>query len=212
MLCQQNKGRSGGRSTSVGEMEQLLSQWDRCYPGCVPVGHVLRTAFPDWWVRFHSLPESKRYPEDESEYAELLTRHNRVLKEMVKPGEQVVLVTTGYADSLEPERYYPELATLDPNASFWRSVAMHDLSDQFAVPIYWHFFTSRWNWQPGLFDPIVRLVADNILANVLIVSEDCRWILHPYDGGIDIIAETTTERDMLRDEFSPWLSGRTDGL
>src|SRR5436309_2623058 len=38
----------------------MLADWDRCFPHCEPIGHHLRVAFPERWVRFHSLPESKQ--------------------------------------------------------------------------------------------------------------------------------------------------------
>lgn len=36
----------------------------------------------DQWVRFHSLPRSKRYADTLSEYQILLDRHNTVLSEL----------------------------------------------------------------------------------------------------------------------------------
>jgi hypothetical protein len=38
------------------------------------------------------------------------------------------------------------------------------------------------------------------------------WLYHPYDGGMDVIAPSTTERDALRDRHRGWLSARLDGL
>lgn len=46
--------------------------------------------FPDRWVRFHSLPDSRRYPETEDEYAIVFGRHHTVLDELAaeRPGAQ----------------------------------------------------------------------------------------------------------------------------
>ncbi|MFM9372740.1 hypothetical protein [Streptomyces sp. Da 82-17] len=44
--------------------------WARHRPLCPPVGHELRGPYRDAWVRFHSLPGSKRYAEDEADAAE----------------------------------------------------------------------------------------------------------------------------------------------
>lgn len=52
-----------------------LSWWVSEFKEIVPVGHVLHPCLFDNWTRFHSLPESKRYAEDEVEYAEILRRH-----------------------------------------------------------------------------------------------------------------------------------------
>jgi hypothetical protein len=190
----------------------MLADWQRCFPNCEPIGHHLRVAFPDRWVRFHSLPGSKRYPENEAEYAEALTRHNAILGELTRSCSKVVLVTTGYSASEEPSRYYPAVIAFDPGAVPWRTVAMHRLDEDFADPSYWHLFASAWEWRPGVFDPIFRLIADDIVANVLIVAPDCRWVLHPYDGGMDVIAGSAEARQLLRAKHVAWLSPRADGL
>jgi hypothetical protein len=168
-------------------------------------------AFPDRWVRFHSLPGSKRYPEDDAEYAEVLARHNAILEELARPSAQVVLVTTGYSGSPVPSRSYPELVAFDPGGSPWRTSPRHRV-EGFDEPSYWHLFASAWEWRPGAFDPLVRLVADDAVANVLIVASDCRWVLHPYDGGMDVIAESPAARQLLRAKYAAWLSARADGL
>jgi hypothetical protein len=49
-----------------------------CRPGhgaIKPVSYELRGRLHDRWVRFHSLPESKRNADDEEEYAVLIRRH-----------------------------------------------------------------------------------------------------------------------------------------
>ena len=88
---------------------------------------------------------------------------------------------------------------------------MHSLDANFSEPSYWHVFASERKWQLGALDPIVRLIADDGLANVMVVSPDCRWLLHPYDGGMDVIAESAA-RDRLKMRHEEWLSARTDGL
>jgi hypothetical protein len=88
---------------------------------------------------------------------------------------------------------------------------MRDL-DGFNCSSFWHVFASKWEWRPSLFDPIIRLVADVVVGNVMIVAPDCRWLLHPYDGGMDVILESPEARDLLRSSHSDWLSSHPDGL
>ena len=169
-------------------------------------------AFAERWVRFHSLPVSKRYPENDAEHAEVLARHNAILGELIHPGAHVVLVTTGYSGSSVPMRSYPEVIAYDPGAVSWRTVAMHRVDEGFEEPSYWHLFASVREWWPGEFDPLVRLVAEDAIANVLVVAPDCRWALHPYDGGTDVISESPDARRLLRAKHVAWLSARGDGL
>lgn len=193
-------------------MTETLSCWEARFPNCEPVGHLLRTALPDRWVRFHSLPASKRFPEEDAEYATVLNRHNCILGELAGPKHAVVLLSTGYSESMDPVRTDSALEFLDPTATPWRSLPMHVLEPGFGTLSYWHIFASSWKWHPGLFDPIVRLVADDVLANIMIVEASCRWLLHPYDGGMDVIAESAAARDRLRLDYADWLSIRPDGL
>lgn len=190
----------------------MLNQWNSRFPGCEPVAHRLRTAFPDRWVRFHSLPGSKRYPEDVSEYATVLYRHNHILGQLVGRGRQAVLLTTGYSGSAEAA--CPQLGPGEPgrDAAFWRTIPMHELEGDFTEPNYWHVFACVREWRRGLFDPIVRLVADDVLSNVMIVARDCHWVLHPYDGGMDVIMESSAARDRLKSSNSEWLSPHPSGM
>ncbi len=190
----------------------MLDKWHEQFPNCEPIGYKLRDSFRERWVRFHSLPESKRYPEDASEYQMLSQRHSCILSELCGTERSVVLLTTGYSETPQPVRTYPELDTFDPNAIPWRSVAMHRASEEFTDPSYWHLFASEWEWRAGLFDPLIRLVADDAVANVMIVHPDCRWLLHPYDGGMDVIAESSAKRDQLRAAHRDWLSSLESGL
>ncbi|OWK34416.1 DUF3885 domain-containing protein [Fimbriiglobus ruber] len=190
----------------------LLDQWEHQFPNCEPMAHLLKTVFKDRWVRFHSLPESKRYPEDETEYAVVLDRHNRVLSELANAERSLVLLTTEFSESPTPLLTRPELRALDPEAVPWRSIPMHELDGDFDNPNFWHVLASVREWHPGAFDPIVRLVANDVVPNVMIVNPDCRWLLHPYDGGMDVIAETSVERERLKLSHADWLSSEHDGL
>ncbi len=164
-------------------------------------------------MRFHSLPESKRYPKNVAEYAMVLDRHNRVLGELAQTGRPVILLTTAYSDTSQPVQRQPEWQALDPTALPWRTVPMHEVDGgDFVDPTYWHVSASVWEWQPGVFDAVVRLVADDVAANVMIVAADCRWLLHPYDGGMDVIAESSAVRDNLKLLYPQWLSPRPDGM
>lgn len=190
----------------------MLDNWQERFPNCEPIAHEMKFTFRERWVRFHSLPESKRYPEDEGEYEILLHRHNTVLAELLGTDRAVVLLTTGYSRAPQPIRSYTQLETIDPGAKPWRTVALHRDSQELTDPNYWHVFASDWEWQPGLFDALIRLVADDTIANVSIVHPECRWLLHPYDGGMDVVAETTAMRRRFRAAHKDWLSSRADGM
>jgi hypothetical protein len=192
-------------------MMELSDVWQRHLGDAEPVGHLLRDRFVDRWVRFHSLPESKRYPETEEEMAMVLERHNRVISRLSGEQLHVALLSTEYSNSASPIR--SELANLASceGEVAWRSVSMHKLSEAWEEPTYWHVFASAVQWGNGVLDSVLRLVADHKVANVLLLSPH-GWLYHPYDGGADVILPNQDERRVLASEFSAWLSSHPLGL
>lgn len=191
---------------------ELNNYWTTTYPECLPIPYLLRSVFHDRWVRFHSLPESKRYPEDEREFQTVLQRHDVVLGELAEPDEALVFVSTGYSDTPQSIRDNDALNERDPKAQCWRTIEKHIVDGDEEYPNYWHLFMSIHNWQTGCFRSILRLVADNTIANTMILSTRNQWLYHPYDGGADVTLKCSTTRDRLRSQFRSWLSRRTDGL
>jgi hypothetical protein len=78
--------------------------------------------------------------------------------------------------------------------------------------VFWHLFAGERPWRPGVLDQLLRAVADNDLGNVIVGPSDLRWLYHPYDGGADVIAASSIERDALRDRHPTWLSNHPSGL
>src|SRR5262245_58398633 len=85
---------------SGNESEDLSHSWERMWPGQDPKAEDLKYAVPHRWVRFHSLPGSKRYADDPSEEAEILRRHNIVISELLDldddPMPHVLVITSLY--------------------------------------------------------------------------------------------------------------------
>lgn len=178
----------------------MLSNWQASFSDCEPIAHVLRTHFPDRWVRFHSLPQSKRYATTASEYDVILSRHNSVLNELASPGSSLVLLTTKFSEQALPGSPPAGLS----GAVFWRTLAVEGA--------FWHVFGFETTWQTGIFDAIIRRAADDEISNVMICESACRWIFHPYDGGVDVVLESPQARDALRQQFSGWRSAHPAGL
>ena len=186
-------------------MLSLLENWSVAFPGFEPVAHLLKSSFPDRWVRFHSLPMSKRYPSTPAEYDTVLEGHNTVLGSLAGPATPVVLLTTAFSTNDVPGRDVFEPRPAESAAgSWWRTVPGDEC--------YWQVYAEQVAWHPGRFDPLVRRVADDAVGNVMICDVDCRWIVHPYDGGMDVVLSSAAERDRLRSHFAAWLSSRPDGL
>ena len=187
------------------DTSMLSMMWQRQWPNCSKLPYELR-GIRDQWVRFHTLPDSKRYPATDAEYQTIMARHNTVLTELVT-GTTVLVVTVGYSDDAEPERpcRSPETVAAHPGAAYWTSACTDEES-------WIHLYVSEIPWTAGSLDTLLRHVADDVIANVLVADPDLRWLYHPYDGGMDVLLSSTTERDALRDRHLAWLSARPDGL
>jgi len=188
-------------------MDAILRCWDVNFAGCAPIGSRLRMAFPERWVRFHCLPESKRYAESETELATAVRRYDALLDDLNGSRQDVVLITTGYSDSAEPVRSYPMLREIDAAAAPWRTLRVED-----ADPVCWHFYASTHRWPPTHLNALLRLVAQDELANILIVAQDCSWVFYPYQGGMDVIAASVLRRDALAQSHAEWIPAGIDGL
>ncbi|WP_266862291.1 hypothetical protein [Streptomyces sp. NBC_01306] len=181
----------------------MTELWQRRWPSCPPVGYKLREPYRDVWVRFHSLPESKRYADDESEYAIVLERYNTVLDELFA-GADVYVITPLWTTEAE-------VASSQPITGYWQSLLVED-DPHPEFRTYCHLFAARRSWRPGCIDESLRDVADDKVAGVLITDTRMQRIHHPYDGGADVFLATSAERDRVRDRHADWLSRHPSGI
>jgi hypothetical protein len=182
---------------------------------CRPIGHELRSCLHDRWVRFHSLPGSKRYAGSEDEYAVILDRHLTVLAELLAGDgtgaePELLVMTASWSDGPAPAPREAELAGVLPAAEHWMSILTDD-----SVPgeeTWTHLWVSAVRFPGQDLSPLLRLVADYVTAGVIITTADMNWLYHPYDGGADVIAATAGQRDLFRRQHQGWLSARPSGL
>jgi hypothetical protein len=196
-------------AADVVDTDALSRLWDDRWPGCSKLPYELPDA-GGRWVRFHSLPGSKRYPESDAEYEMVLVRHNVVLGELMT-GPTVLVVTAGYSDAAQPQEpcRSPETLAVHPRALYWTSVCM---DDEPGFENWMHLYVSRRSWSVGCLDPLLRQVADDVIANVLVADTSLRWLYHPYNGGMDVVLSSTAERDAVRDRHQDWLPPYPSGL
>jgi hypothetical protein len=193
----------------------LKSYWDNEYPNSPPLAHWVLEIYRNRWVRFHSLPESKRYAENDDETRIILERHNAVIGGLVQTDSPLVLLTSGWSVDKEPVREHDQrLLEADAESRPWLSVPIHEVEkeEDDSEPRYCHLFMSNWRWRPGVLDEVLRLVADDVISNVMILSTAQKVLYHPYDGGADVVLDSRDHRDRLKERYSEWLSPRPNGM
>ncbi|MFE6284859.1 hypothetical protein [Streptomyces sp. NPDC057877] len=176
-----------------------------------PVAHTFRRAYADRWVRFHSLPGSKRHPESEDEYAIVLHRYNTVLDELFA-GVDVFVVTMDWSNTPDgpPGHPAPRRRFHPAGVRWWTEADVDDPDPDFHT--HTRLYADRRPWRRGRVDDLLRAVADDVLAEVFITDVQLRRIHHPYDGGADVILTTPAERDRLRARYADWLPANSVGL
>ena len=192
--------------------EEFPALWRHWYPGAPPVGFLLRDAYPERWVRIHSLPDSKRYATSEPEHAELRRRHNAVASDVLGDGSACALVIHQACDT-RWSRGLGRIAALTdgdlPRLGQLPSELWEDEGAVFDAPMC--LFGGGVTWQPDVFDGFVGAVADDKVRG-LIVELDRGGVYAPYDGGADLFYPTEVERDAARTCFALWLSPLPEGL
>jgi hypothetical protein len=162
----------------------LTAAWEGRWSGIRPIGHELSYAQPGRWIRFHSLPESKRYADTEAECAGILARHTTVMRELTGGIDEVLVVTCSWSGDQRPVEREPELEATSGAAEHWRSVLTDDsLPDE---PQWTHLFVQSMRLDDERLSRLLRLVADDGTAGVIVADRDWRWLYHPYDGGADV--------------------------
>src|SRR5688572_11250104 len=67
--------------------------WSLNYPETVQISYLFKHCYSDRWFRIHSLPESKRYPENDDEWGIILARQNEIITDLLGLETDVLLVT-----------------------------------------------------------------------------------------------------------------------
>lgn len=182
----------------------MTEGWKRNWPDVDPIGHRPRGPYCNRWVRFHSLPESKRYADSPEEYAEIIRRYRTVLAELPGEGapEHLVVIAEDWGSR--------DLATgwskrHVPGAWPWQRVE----DDEPELGFY--YLWVRTGLTDSQLDALLTAVADD-QAHVILADPDLSWLFCPYDGGADVILPDVATRDAIRDRHTDWLSALPSGL
>lgn len=186
--------------------------WSRFHEGHWPVGYRLRGSGAANWVRFHSLPNSKRYADSDDERLTILQRQNLLATEVLK-SDPCWLVQTHWvtparmmdvADANDPFAATRQFG-LEPAFEFADGDGDEDAAG-------WRVHAGRTRWTDGAFDEVLTSIAEERAGPTLWISETTGSIFAPYDGGIDLFLAEPEEAASLKAKHSGWLSSHPGGL
>ena len=185
-----------------------LAWWHSEFGEIAPRGYLLRRHLTEQWVRFHSLPGSKRYAESLDEYAEIQHRHLLVASEIFSADEPLYVfrahsdkhILRGKAKHQLVGRQFREAVAV---------VQSEGLGQDDEDRMYVRALVSK--WKPDFFEAAIRQLADEEEVGVSFVSPSTKNIFCPYDGGMDVFTFSISPEE-LRARFVGWRSARPDGM
>ena len=169
--------------------------WEKWHSGRQPIGWRLLTDDTLPWLRLHSLPNSKRYADNNSERETILGRANAIGDHLLGTGSDCWTVQSR-ADGIGGQgEYAGEFAEdEEPGSTVWR------------------FFAQRVIWKAGTFDnELLEIAADGPFYQIW-MNRDTGAVFAPYDGGFDLFPADWRQVDMLKAQWSTWLSDHPSGL
>lgn len=187
--------------------DEFRAFWRQHFAEIPPIGFVLREYLRERWVRFHSLPGSKRYADNAAERRTILARANTLADEIFAAGEGCWLVASPAQMKNSAWDPWP-LGTdwhLDPVS---RSDEPHVLDEEYE----WCTYAGRCVWQHGHFDRLISRIADDEVRAAILVSQRSGAVFAPYDGGVDIIMPTAEAAGDLGRKHREWRPDNSEGL
>lgn len=193
-------------------MSNFQDLWSRWRPGQWPVGYRLRQDGAANWIRFHSMPGSKRYAESDEERRVILQRQNALAAEALGAGPCWLVqahweMPEGVVDLAEANE--PFAATRD-----WGLKPAFEMTepDGEGGADLWRVHAGRTQWVEARFDDLLTAIAEERAGPTLWMAEETGAVFAPYDGGVDLFLAEAAQVEALRARHAGWLSAHTEGL
>ncbi|MCU4157452.1 hypothetical protein J1N10_15855 [Carboxylicivirga sp. A043] len=189
---------------------EFIRFWQKEYPNSFPIRHELKWIYENRWFRIHSLPESKRYAETEDEYKIILDRQNQLIEDLIGEKTEFVIVYGLYSNHLTNDKPTDQTDFGEFNKALTINLTK-ERPEEYEDEMYFDIFIRVEKWQSDNKNEMLRAIADDEFHAMFICpAKHC--IVAPYDGGIDIIMDSTVSRDKLKLRYKDWISEREDGL
>ncbi len=194
--------------------EDFQKLWALNYVDMVPISYLFKHHYPSQWFRIHSLPESKRYADDENEWEILLSRQNEIITDLLGYETPILMVTGEYnLGDNKPNHLTDEEEILKP-FSFVQldNIKLNKIdSEQYdELDIYRPAFAPT-IWKPNYHNKLLKEIANDCIR-VFFVSFDKNIIVAPYDGGVDFVLKDAFTKESYKQKYRKWLSKREDRL
>ncbi len=194
--------------------QEFQKYWTLNYLDNIPLSHLLRQEYSDRWFRIHSLPESKRYAENDKEFEIILNRQNEIITDIFGLETNILLVTGEYNWGDNKAIHITDEQEIYKTYSFTRldniDLYKFNSEDYDEFDIYRPAFTET-TWSLNKHDKILLEIAED-KTRAFFMSFEKNVIVAPYDGGVDFILKDNLSKEFYKNKYIHWLSEREDGL
>lgn len=193
-------------------MSEFADIWRAFYPNAGPTGWLMRAADVPHWIRFHSLPLSKRYADTEEEYSTLLSRQNALADAALGNDRPCWIVQACWTTREGFVELTDEYEMFRVSREFGLEYAFSFDVDEGDDAAHWNVMAGPVRWTYGGFDEVLLRIADEQSAPTLWISAESGAVFAPYDGGIDLFLPSEATVKDLRRKYVDWLPSQPDGL
>jgi hypothetical protein len=165
-----------------------------------PLAHLMRETFPEHWIRIHSLPESKRYPETEAEKEIIFDRYSLFGTALLGHGASCLIIQSRFLGFPRLDEFMPEFS--------WQQIHQVGKDEDDT----WNSWQAPITWTPKEMRPLLLAIAEDKEAHIAFLSNITDCVFIPSDGGADGFSFDSKLLQRLLEEFSPWSSNHPRGL
>lgn len=199
--------------------DDFMKNWKDHFGNVPLVSFCFRTQLASRWMRIHSLPEAKRYPDTLEEWNTLLLRQNTLLHKLLckehDDEARFYLVCGEYALEKNAQDSFDEAKTENLRTLDFTPLEAINLFQEFPqIFAEGQIMIPKWSeetWKPHQFDNVLQETARGEIKPFF-VSFATSSICAPYEGGMDCILATEHDMENCKVEFQSWLSPFSSGL
>jgi hypothetical protein len=172
----------------------FLKFWNKKFPGTSPINYLFDQTLNNRWFRIHSLPESKRYAQNDTEYQIIFDRQNMLIADLIANNEKIKIV----------------INFIEINSPLFEKYNLSNIGvfvDNEGETVYQSFIFEI-KWQKNIINDVLKAIADDQIRAYIIGKNS---LISPYDGGMNIYLKDTETRDYYKNKYKNWLSSREDG-
>lgn len=187
------------------DIDKLSESWKEKWGDSSLLADRLKYEHGDKFLRFYSLPDGKRYADNDKEATKILFRQNILISDLTESHSNTLLLILPQSSNSK------EVEPLDKNAQvgkpqFWKTINGDESETDPAMKTYNHMYVSSFEWHEGAIDNILSQVSEDVIWGVIIAPLDFSFIYHPYDGGSDVFSTSQIKLDELRVKYPDWVA------